>query len=189
MPLTTALLAVLACVACTRSVPGDATCDDAALLRRGEPVGGAAVEPGASSDPAPADTHRPEGEAKWPEYVLHADSGWALIEGERVEICGVRLEARDSTGTLVTWITAERGTLDRASGTVVAVGDVVVRLPEQGRTLRTRELHWAPEQDRVWSPGPATLQSATTLLSGESFEADSRFENIHIRRARTRPAP
>jgi LPS export ABC transporter protein LptC len=139
--------------------------------------------------PAAAREGQAHGEASWPAWVLSADSGSALLGEETIRLCGPQLVGRDSVDRVVASISAMEGELDRRNGFIVARGGVVIDLPLQGRRIEAEELHWAPEEDRVWSPGPTTFREGGVVVSGESFEADSRFETIHVRRARARGAP
>jgi hypothetical protein len=139
--------------------------------------------------PASAREGQDHAEASWPAWVLSADSGSALLGEETMRLCGPQLVGRDSIDRVVASISAMEGELDRRNGAIVARGGVVVDLPLRGRRIETEELHWAPEEDRVWSPGPTTFREGGVVVSGASFEADSRFETIHVRRARAREAP
>jgi LPS export ABC transporter protein LptC len=128
--------------------------------------------------------------ASWPEYLLQADSGYAMPGAGTARLCGVHLVVRDSLGRTVAEVTAAAGEFDADRETVVARGDVVVVMPQQQRRLETEELHFAPREDRVWSPTSTLFQEGGVLLTGTGFVADSRFENLRLERARGRfPLP
>jgi hypothetical protein len=117
------------------------------------------------------------------EYILHADSGYAIPKAGGAHLCGVHLLVRDSLGRTVAEVTSATGDFDRQSETVVARGSVVVELPLQGRRLETEELHYAPRQNRVWSATTTTFREGAAVLTGSSFTADREFENIRLERA------
>jgi hypothetical protein len=128
----------------------------------------------------PADTPA----IRWPEYILQADSGYAMPGAGSAHLCGVHLLVNDSLGRRIAEVTSETGEFDRRSETVVARGRVVVELPLEGRRLETEELRYAPRENRVWSPTTTTFREAETVLTGTSFTADRRFENLRIEKAR-----
>jgi hypothetical protein len=120
----------------------------------------------------------------WPEYVLRADSGYAMPRAGLAQLCGVHLVVRDSLGRTVAEVIAATGELDRGSELVVVRGDVIVDLLLQGRRIETEELHFAPRDNRVWSTTTTTFREGDAVLTGSSFTADRYFETIRLEQAR-----
>jgi LPS export ABC transporter protein LptC len=120
----------------------------------------------------------------WPEYLLHADSGYAMPQAGLAHLCGVHLVVRDSLGRTVAEVIAATGELDREREIVVVRGDVIVDLPLQGRRIETEELHYAPHDNRVWSTTTTTFREGDASLTGSSFTADRYFETVHLEQAR-----
>jgi hypothetical protein len=122
----------------------------------------------------------------WPEYILHADSGYAMPEAGTTRLCGVRLVVRDSLDRTVAEVTGATAEFDRQREVLVARGAVIVDLPLQGRRIETDELHYTPRDNRVWSPTTTTLHEGDVVLTGTSFTADRHFETVRLERARGR---
>jgi LPS export ABC transporter protein LptC len=120
----------------------------------------------------------------WPEYLLLADSGYAMPHAGLAHLCGVHLVVRDSLGRTVAEVIAATGELDREREIVVVRGDVIVDLPLQGRRIATEELHYAPRDNRVWSTTTTTFHVGDAVLTGSSFTADRYFETVRLEQAR-----
>jgi hypothetical protein len=141
---------------------------------------------GDAADSIAVDTLR----VTWPEYILHADSGYAMPRAGTAHLCGVHLVVRDSLGRTVANATAATGEFDREREIVVVRGGVIVDLPLQGRSIETEELHYAPRDNRVWSTTTTVFREGDVVLTGTSFTADPYFEVVHLERARGRfPRP
>jgi LPS export ABC transporter protein LptC len=79
-------------------------------------------------------------------------------------------------------VRALRGEMDTNTDAMLAQGDVVLTVHEDGRIIQTSELHYDPQRDRIWSDS-ATVQIMAdgTVSEGSSFESDLDFRNIFIR--------
>jgi CBS domain-containing protein len=144
----------------------------AACGAEGNPPGECPVLPTVHAAPAfEPRSHTAGGEAgdslsaSWPEYLLTADSGSAMPGAGIAYLCGVHLLVHDLLGRIVEHVTAATAELDRQRERLVARGSVVVDLPLQRRSLETEELHYAPRENRVWSPVTTTFHEHETVLT------------------------
>jgi hypothetical protein len=64
---------------------------------------------------------------------------------------------------------------------MVARGDVVLRVLTDGSRLESAEIHYDPENDRIWSDS-ATVRTLAdgTVTSGTAFESDIEFTNVRV---------
>ena len=65
---------------------------------------------------------------------------------------------------------------------MLAKGDVVVLIHEDGSKLESAEINYNPDIDRVWSDS-ATVRTLAdgSVTRGSSFESDIAFENVDLR--------
>ena len=65
---------------------------------------------------------------------------------------------------------------------MIARGEVLLFVHRDSSNLRSQEIHYDPESDRIWSDSTTIRTLADgTVTSGSSFESDIEFENIVVR--------
>jgi LPS export ABC transporter protein LptC len=116
-------------------------------------------------------------------YVLTSDSAFRRGDTALIRLCGVNLVLFDSLGEETARIRSDRGEYDPGAELFVARERVVVDA-EGRRRLVTEELHYSPQEDRVWSPVRTRFQRPGVELDADSFVSDSRFQRIQAFRAR-----
>jgi LPS export ABC transporter protein LptC len=119
---------------------------------------------------------------------LFADTAVTPPGSSRTKLTGVTLVFSTPSGKDGK-LTSKSGDYDPGTNIMVARGNVVLVVPgEQGkgtRTIKSEELHWDQNGDRVWSTRATSLEEGGRTLYTESFTSDSRFTNVQGTNART----
>lgn len=122
---------------------------------------------------------------------LYADTAYTQPDDPNVDLIGVRLTFYDDTGRQSGTLTSRTGTYDLRTETMVAEGDVVLAIEQEGRTrvIETEELHMERRSDRIWSPVATVMREGGQTYRGTSFESDLDFENLTVDELRTSDIP
>jgi LPS export ABC transporter protein LptC len=118
--------------------------------------------------------------------VLRSDTTLVFNDSSTVHLRGVNLQIFADDGMLRATLTSLTGELNQGSNRMVARGNVVLVVQgEQGRTVWTEELHYDPQQKRIWSDvRTRTRTDRGEELEGEGFSSDEEFRNFQIERPR-----
>ncbi len=119
-------------------------------------------------------------EAQFDTVFMYDDSAVAKVKGVDVRLY-------DSTGRQSATLTADSGRTDQNTKVMVALGNVVLIVLEDGRRIQTEELHYDSQTRRIWSDVHTvqTLNGEVTEGLG-GFQADDQFRNVQIIRPRGR---
>lgn len=115
---------------------------------------------------------------------LLSDTALIFNDSASMQLRGVDLDLFTETGTVRAHLTSETGELNTDTNRMVARGSVVLVVQgPNGRTVRTEELFYDPQQKRIWS----TVRTCDTPRGGgqrcgASFESDDQFQNFRIDR-------
>lgn len=113
---------------------------------------------------------------------VKADTAFLFSDSAKVFLRGMELIFYQENGQPRATVTAIRGTMDTNTDAMFAQGDVVLVVHADGRIIKTSELHYDPQRDRIWSDSATTqIMADGTVTSGSSFESDMDFRNIFIR--------
>lgn len=122
--------------------------------------------------------------------VLIGDSAYQRQTDPDVDVMGVRLTFYDDQGTKTGDLTSRTGEYNLTSGTMVAHGNVVLNvLGASPARIESEELHFDLKGDRIWSDKPTIRRQGASILQGNSFRSDTRFQNITVGGARTSGPP
>ncbi len=110
---------------------------------------------------------------------IQADTAWLYQARQVADLRGVHVTFFDSTGRVVSNITANTGNYDIASHRLEARGNVVAVTPS-GKVLKTEHLVYDQSKDRITSDTTFVSTSPAETISGSSFEADPDFKNIRV---------
>jgi LPS export ABC transporter protein LptC len=122
--------------------------------------------------------------------VLFGDSAYQRPADPDVDVMGVRLTFYSDAGTKTGDLTSRTGEYNLTSGTMVARGTVVLNvLGEAPRRVESEELHFDLKGDRIWSDKPTTMRQGASVLRGNSFRSDTRFQNLTVSNARSSGPP
>lgn len=117
--------------------------------------------------------------------ILHADSAYFRDNDSRVDLRGVRLEFfNEQTGAVSGTLTSQTGEYDVQTGAMISRGNAVLTLAEGNRRIESEELNYDLQADRVWSAKPTVMRENGREMRGESFESDTRFQNLTVHRAK-----
>lgn len=122
------------------------------------------------------------------EAVAYADVAYSYADSTVVHLRGnVRLVSFDAaTGLPLAEVTADWGRLNLSNNGLLARGNAVLILTEGSRRIESSELHYAPQQSRIWSDSASVMYTDGLILEGSGFESDLQFKRPTIRNARTR---
>jgi LPS export ABC transporter protein LptC len=112
--------------------------------------------------------------------LLRADTAFIFEDSSVTHLRVVHLDMFSDDGRLTTTVTSETAEYNQSTQKTVARGNVVLVMPEAGRTIWTEELHYDPQQKRVWSDVPVRMVEAGREFRGQRFTADDQFNNINI---------
>jgi LPS export ABC transporter protein LptC len=117
---------------------------------------------------------------------LRADTTLMFNDSSMVQLRVVHLQIFAEDGSLRATLTSHSGALDQSSRRMVARGDVVLVVEgPQGRTVWTEELHYDPDQKRIWSDVPTrTRTQRGEELAGDGFSSDDQFQNFRVTQPR-----
>lgn len=114
-------------------------------------------------------------------HVLY-DTAFQWVDSTAVALRGVELVVFNEDGSERGRVTSERGVLDQRTDRMIARGNVVLVVPDDGRTLRTEELHYDPERNRIFSDSAWVMELPDRRpLTGTSFESDLEFRRFEAR--------
>ena len=114
------------------------------------------------------------------EAMLSADSMFSWKDSAHARVMGLSLVVFDDRGGRRATITADEGRLNRMGNELTASGNAVLSIPEQGREIRTEELHFAPEVDRVWTDVPVVMHEDGCVFEGDRLQSDMDFDDVRI---------
>lgn len=119
------------------------------------------------------------------EARVEADTAYFFRDSSAVHLRSMTLTLFTESGDTRATVSADRGRLDTRSTTMVGWGDVVLEIPGQGREIRTEELHYASNQDRIWSDSSTVMRQDDDVQCGSSFRSDLEFRSVYIEEMRT----
>lgn len=118
------------------------------------------------------------------EAHLAYDTAYQWTDSTAVSLRRLELVVFHEDGTERARVTADRGRLDQATNQMVARGDVVLVVPGQERTLRSEELYYDPESERIWSDSAFVMDLPQQVLRGDWFNSDLEFRDFEAGRRR-----
>lgn len=95
------------------------------------------------------------------------------VYGDTIEV-----QFFDDTGAAVSTLTARKGELDQATQQMIAREDVLVRGREA--MIRTEELLYDPDADRISSDAPTEIHQGGNVIRGRGVVSDTALRDIRI---------
>jgi LPS export ABC transporter protein LptC len=116
--------------------------------------------------------------------LLRGDTAYVFEDSAKAHVKKVHLTLYNTDGSERAQLTSREGDFSSTSQAMVARGNVVlvIRGPDS-RTVESEELHYDPNQKRIWSDKPTVMRSASGVLRGSGFESDDQFYNSKVRNA------
>ena len=91
---------------------------------------------------------------------------------------GIDLRVLNEDGSQRTHVTALRGRMDPRGEGLLAQGDVVLVMAAEDRRLETGELHYDPDNDRIWSDSSFVMTFQGRVIRGSAFTSDTEFRSF-----------
>ncbi len=112
---------------------------------------------------------------------VEADTAFMFADSAMVDLHQMRIVFYNENGTQRATVTGTSGEWDQNTDRMVARGDVVLIVHEDGRKIESAEIRYDPTRDRIWSDS-ATVQTLANgrVTRGSSFESDMEFRNVRI---------
>jgi len=124
------------------------------------------------------------------EALLTADSMFSWRDSTVTWVIGLTLRVFDDrTGDEKATIIADRGRLDMGANELKAIGNAVLKIPDQDREIRSDELYVAPDSDRIRSDVPVVMRQEGCEIEGQRFRADLSFREVKLWATRERDCP
>lgn len=111
--------------------------------------------------------------------LVIADSAWTYTQRQSSDLKTMKVTMYDSTGALISTITAEKGVYSIRDQMLDARGHVVATSPG-GKVLKTEHLVFDSRRNLVTSDSAFTSTSPQGNAAGASFESDPGFKRITI---------
>jgi len=108
-----------------------------------------------------------------------ADSAWMYTQRQSSDLKLMKVTMYDSSGAMISTITADKGVYSVRDQMLDARGHVVATSPG-GKVLKTEHLIFDSRRNLVTSDSAFTSTSPQGNASGESFESDPGFKRVTI---------
>jgi len=79
-----------------------------------------------------------------------------------------------------TRLTALKGYYNKQKNLYTATGKVVVKDLLENKTLKTEELHWLPNQRKIYTDKFVVIENGQNIIKGEGFTANQDFKYYKI---------
>ena len=123
------------------------------------------------------------------EAIVRADTSYHFRDSTVVYLRG-HVELRSfhgETGAHRAVLTSDRARLDQANSSVTASGGAVLVIVEIDREIRSEEIHYVPDRNRVWSDSATCSREGDKIVEGSGFSADLDFTLVQVTNPRSRP--
>ena len=117
--------------------------------------------------------------------VLNADSAYFYADSARANLVKVHLVLYNTSGQEAADLVSKTGQLDQRTNAMVARGNVVLVGKGSGaQRVETQELHYDPNQHRIWSTVTSTIFQGGNRTVTDGFNADDQLQNIQMKGVR-----
>lgn len=113
--------------------------------------------------------------------VLNADSAYFYNDSAKAHLRKVHLVLYNAAGQEAADLTSKAGQLDQRTNVMLATGNVVLVAQGASKRIETEELHYDPNEHRVWSTVSSTITQQGTRLTTQGFTADDQLTNIQMK--------
>lgn len=112
---------------------------------------------------------------------VQADTAFTFADSAKVDLRAMTVTFYDEQGRDRATVRGRTGEWNQDTDRMVARGDVELFVYTDSSTLRSQEIHYDPEIDRIWSDSATvrTLKDGTETR-GSAFESDIEFTNVRI---------
>ena len=112
---------------------------------------------------------------------VNADTAYMFADSASAQLHQMSIVFYNANGTARATVTGTSGDWDQQTDRMTARGDVVLLVHDDGRKIESSELHYDPNQNRIWSDS-ATAQTLAngSVTRGSAFQSDMEFRNVRI---------
>ena len=112
---------------------------------------------------------------------VQADTAFTYADSTKVDLRVMTVTFYDESGRERATVRGRTGEWNQDTDRMVARGDVELLVHTDSSMLRSQEIYYDPESDRIWSDS-ATVRTLAdgTVTSGSAFESDIEFTNVRI---------
>jgi LPS export ABC transporter protein LptC len=112
---------------------------------------------------------------------VQADTAFTYADSAKVDLRNMTVLFYDPEGRDDATVTGRTGEWNQETDRMVARGDVVLFVFSDSSTIRSQEIHYDPNIDRIWSDSASvrTMKDGTETR-GSAFESDIEFTNVRI---------
>ena len=115
------------------------------------------------------------------EARVEADTAFTFADSAKVDLRVMTVFFYDEMGLESATVRGSRGEWNQDTDLMVARGDVELLVHSDSSVIRSEEIHYDPQTDRIWSDSATSRTMADgSMTSGSSFESDMEFTNIRI---------
>lgn len=113
---------------------------------------------------------------------LKAPKQIELQNGDREFPNGVYVEFYDESGKMTSTLTANSATFYKEKNSYKVLGNVIIKNLEEQKTLKTEELNWFPDKQKVNTDKFIRIETPDQILTGEGLDAREDFSSYKIRK-------
>jgi LPS export ABC transporter protein LptC len=112
---------------------------------------------------------------------VQADTAFTFADSAKVDLRVMTVDFYDEAGVERATVRGTHGEWNQDTDLMVARGDVELLVHSDSSIIRSPEIHYDPQTDRIWSDSATsrTMRDGSTTR-GSSFESDIEFTNIRI---------
>jgi LPS export ABC transporter protein LptC len=114
--------------------------------------------------------------------LLQADTAYLHEASATVDLRRVHLTLYDEHGQERAVLTSLEGRMNTRTEAMTATGEAVLVTDGGSRRIESDELHFDPEQDRIWSERPTTMYENGNVVHGVGFTSDGQMRNVRVQR-------
>lgn len=109
-----------------------------------------------------------------------ADSAWGRNDSATVNMRGVRMTLFDDQGFERAKVTSLEGVFNQRTEELMAYGDVILEVTDQGVRIESSMLGYDPLRDEIWSDSVTHAVIDGTTTDGTCFRSDLQFQGWSV---------
>ncbi len=114
------------------------------------------------------------------EGVVRADTAFNFADSTVSILRNPTLELFTESGAARARVTAERGRYDMTTKALTALGKVILLVMDGNRRVESAELHYRPEENRIWSDSMTVMYDGGMESRGMGFSSDLDFQHMRV---------
>ena len=122
-----------------------------------------------------------ETEGEHPAWRLTAKRAEIFEDANEAKVYDVKVDFFEE-GVYSSTLTSRQGRVDLLRHGMTAQGNVILVSRKDGAVLKTEELKWDPDQNRVYSDAYCTLERGPSIMRGQGFTATPGLESFSTHR-------